>query len=642
MFSDRLKLALTLAIGGESFAVASGGIERADVVATRYGFDAEIAFYVSSETAADALFASFSTSALQKATLTVANGRVIFADAASEPLTLTGYVTHRRVREVTSRAISGKPIVGRHYVIRFADPAQALWRPHRPIELYVDTSMKDVIDLHKAQGMTITYDWAQLGEALDVLCVGLGGEQDASFYDFVIWYLHENHGVLELDPGTCAYRIGKTKARGGESLDVDLETVAELRLLGPAPPRFATTVLNPSTEAAIMAKPLTNDQSTTGVRAGAFAHTLLAAKFDQRVQIEGEWLVSDEHRVEIIYKAAPEHFRPPGQIMVLGDAFSRQLYPSGKKYRAIEIRLRARRIDTDDGEADVTSATAPYEIDLRAELELSSDPTPRLPPFARPRYPVMVEGRVLSASGQDADRTFHALEGEKDSLFRYRVHVPLWNKTVVAPFVPGGLTGHFFFPAFKNQRVLMALDFSAARISSFLEWAGKLPKDTQGDQLVLGWNDTNETIMSHVYEDNKPVLRVARRLEGDTETLTVSEGTIRMVVKEEEVAPKATPSYDVTPNVDAAKARTNSEVRGAVSGVTGQFESSMGDVTGSIDGARGEVDAALSSSEATLTGKIGDAEGQLSALSAGAQQSADQIGTAAGGAKADIKAALEE
>ncbi|MFT3765647.1 MAG: hypothetical protein QM820_09045 [Minicystis sp.] len=253
----------------------------------------------------------------------------------------------------------------------------------------------------------------------------------------------------------------------------------------------------------------------------------------------------------------------------------------------------------------------------------------------------MVEGRVLSASGQEADRTFHALEGERDSLYRYRVQIPLWNKTVVAPFVPGGLTGHFFFPAFKNQRVLVALDFDAARISSYLEWAGKLPKDTQGDQLVLGWNDTNETIVSHVYEENKPVLRVARRLEGDTETLTVSEGTILMVVKEEEVEKKAAPTYDVTPNVEAAKARTGAEVRGAVAGVTGQFESAMGDVTGSIDGARGEVDAALSASETALTGKIADAEGQLSALSAGAQQAADGLGSAVGGAKAEIDAALK-
>lgn len=641
MFSDRLKITLALVIGGEAFSIAAGGIERLDVTITRYGFEAEVGFYVSSETVADTVFAKFSTTALEKATLTVANGRVLFAEAAAQPLTLMGYVTHRRVREVVSRAVAGKPIVGRHYVIRFVDPAQAFWRQHRPIELHVDKSMKDVIDLHKAQGMTLTYDWAQLGEALDVLCVGLGGEQDASFYDFVVWYLHENHGVLELDPGTGSYRIGKTKARGGQSLAIEAGTVEEIRILGPEPPRFTTTVLNPSTEAAVPQKALTNEQSTIGVRVGAFAHTPLAARFDKRVQIETERLVPDEHRVEVIYKAAPEHFRPPGQVMTLGDAFSRQIYPFGKAYRAIEVRLTARRMDDDDGEADVASVTAPFETDLRTQLELASDPTPRLPSFQRPRYPVMVEGRVLSASGQEADRTFHALEGERDSLFRYRIQIPLWNKIVVAPFVPGGLTGHFFFPAYKNQRVLVALDFDAARISSFLEWAGKLPKDTQGDQLVLGWNDTNETIVSHVYEDGKPVLKVARRLEGDTETLTVSEGTILMVVKEEPFTKKPAATYDVTPNIEAAKARTNSEVRGAVAGVTGQFESSMGETTAAIDGARGEVDGALSASEATLTGKLTDAEGQLSALSAGAQQAVDGLGAAVGGAKADIKAALE-
>jgi len=640
MFGDRLKLTFTLVIGSDTFSLPAGSIKHLDVALTTSGFDAEVGFFVSSETEPDAIFPRLSTSDVTQATLSLANGRITFADDAAHPLVVTGYVTDRRVREVVSRSVSGEPVVGRHYVVRFVDPARAFWRQHRPLELYVDTSMHDVIELHKAQGMSISYDWAQLDEALDVLCVGLGGEQDASFYDFVVWYLHENHGVLELDPGTGSYRIGKTKARGGESRPIEEDTVAEIRVLAPEPVRYATTVLNPCTEAAVPQKSLTNDLAAPGVSVGAFAYTLLAARFDQRVQIETERLVPGEHRVEVTYKACPELLSPPGQLMTLGDKLSNRLYPFGKKYRAVEIRVTAREKDDGDGETNLAAPTAAYDLELRALLELASDPTPRLPPFRRPRYPVMVEGRVLSASGQPHDRTFYALEGASDSLYRYRINIPLWNKIIVAPFVPGGLTGHFFFPAFKNQRVLCALDFDGARISSYLEWAGKLSKDTQGDQLVLGWNDQSETIVSHVYEEEKPVLRVARRLAGDTETMTVSEGTILMVVKEEQVAPAVTPTYDVTPNVDVAKARATSEVRGATADVSGKFESSMGAVTGSIDGARGDVDAGLSTSEATLTGKIGDAEGQLSALSAGAQQATDALGAAVGGAKAEIQAAL--
>ncbi len=531
MFGDRLKLTLTLVIGGETFSITSREIEHINVAIAGYGFHAEVGFVVLSATEADEVFPQLSTTTIVKATLSIANGRAEYAQDAAAPLSLMGYVTDRRVREVVGRQAAGEPVVARHYVIRFLDPAQAFWRQHQPIVLYVNTSMQQVIDLHKALGMTITYDWTQLSTALDVLCVGLGGDQDASFYDWVVWYLHENHGVLELDPGTGAYRIGKLKSTGGQSLAIGEETSAEIRVLGPETVRHTTIVNNPSTEAAVPQKTLTNEQAVTGVSVGAFAYTVIAASFDARVQIETDRLAPREHGLEVIYRACPEQLFAPGQIMSLGGNLSSKLYASGKKYRTVEVYLKAQLVTDDEAGPDLT--TAAYDMELRTLLELESDPTPRLPPFCPPRYPVLVEGRVLSASGQDADRTFNAVAGENDSLFRYRVNVPLWGLIIVAPFLPMGLTGHFFFPAFKNQRVLCALNFDSARISSFLEWAGKLSKDTQGDQLVLGWNDESETIISHQYQENKPVLCVARRLKSDTETMTISEGAILMVVKEE-------------------------------------------------------------------------------------------------------------
>ncbi len=640
MFADRLQLSLTLVIGGDTFAISAGSIKHLDLALTPYGFEAEVGFYVNAEGAADALFPRFCSRDLLKATLEIKNGRVLFLEETRAPLALVGYAGEKRVREVVGRGIADQPVVGRHYVIRFVDPAQAFWRQHRPLELYVDTSMKDVIDLHKPAGMDLTYDWAALDDALDVLCVGLGGERGASFYDFVVWYIHDHHGVLELDPGTAGYRIGKTKARGGQAVDLDPGTVEEIRVLAPDPVRFTTTVLNPCTEAALPQKALTNPQAASGVRFGAVAYTLLSKRFEQRVQIETERLAPAEHGIEITYRACPELFLAPGRILSLGSAFSDKLYPFGKKYRVVSVSLRGRQRQEDDGEDDLRAATAAYDLDFSMRLELASDPTPRLPPFERPSYPIAVEGRVLSASGQEDDRTFHALEGERDSLFRYRIQIPLWNKTVVAPYVPNGEPGHFFFPAYKKQRVLVALDFDSARIAGFLEWAGKLSKDTQGDQIVLGFNDRSETIISHVYEESKPVLKVARRLENDTETMTISEGTIFMIVKEEEGTAQPAPSYDVTPNVEAAKAQTSAAVRGSIAEVTGSYESSVGGVTASIDGARGEVDTAVSASAATLNGKIEGAEGELSALSADAQKSVDALGAEAAKAKAELQGAL--
>src|SRR6185436_1975085 len=98
------------------------------------------------------------------------------------------------------------------------------------------------------------------------------------------------------------------------------------------------------------------------------------------------------------------------------------------------VTLRATEKHDGDGENALEVVTAAYDIHLVHRLELTSDTTPRLPSFRRPMYPVSVEGRVLSASGQAKDRTFHALPGERDSLYQYRVNIPLWNKIVVTPY----------------------------------------------------------------------------------------------------------------------------------------------------------------------------------------------------------------
>jgi hypothetical protein len=641
MFGDRLKLTLTLLIGSDTLPLVSGSIKRLSLALTTTGFDAEVAFFVSSLEVPDPIFPDFSTQTVIKATLTVANGRVLFESDAAEPLTVIGYVTEKWVREVTGKGIADGPVVGRHYVMRFTDPAQAFWRQHQPVELYVGTSMQDAIDLNKAEGMTLSYDWGKLSEAQDVLCVGLGGEQSATFYDFVIWYVDRYHGVLELDASTSTYRLGKTKAiAAGEPAEIDEETVAEITIRAPEPVRYATSLLNPFTDAAVPQKAVPNTEAVTGVTLGAVEYTWIQAEFDERVQTETDKLVPSEHLADVTYKAVPDILQAPGAPVTLGADFSSQLYPFGQNYRVIGFTFSATKHEDAGAEDDLEEATAAYDIDMGHRLELGRDPTPRLPPFQRPTYPVYAEGRVLSASGAAADRTWFPMEDESTSLFEYRINVPLWNAIVVAPFIPYFFSGHFFFPAYKNQRVLVALEFDSARIDAYLEWAIPLSKDTQGDQLILGFNDTSHTYISHVYTDDKPVLTVARVLDGDTQTVTISEGDILMVVQQLQVATPPPPVYDVTPNVDVAKAQTSSQVNGSIADVTGNYESSTGAVMGSITGAQADVGAKVSAAQATLNAQIGAAEGQLSTLAANAAAAATALGAKVAGAQAEIQAAV--
>src|SRR5262249_2097457 len=130
-----------------------------------------------------------------QATLTLANGSLVIAGEEVTSVSFMGYVTERRLSESTSEDVTGQPMVDRLYTIRFFDPAQAFWRQHRPLDLQVQSSVKDVLDLHKAQGIELTYDWPRIEEVKDIVCVGLGGESEASFYDFVVGYIAYNGGV---------------------------------------------------------------------------------------------------------------------------------------------------------------------------------------------------------------------------------------------------------------------------------------------------------------------------------------------------------------------------------------------------------------------------------------------------------------
>ncbi|WP_437932551.1 hypothetical protein WMF37_25895 [Sorangium sp. So ce291] len=636
-FSDRLAITLELRIGADTFSLPAGSVERLHVDAAIHGFSAEVVFSVSSEQETDTLFPRFTSQDLITATLTVANGNQGFADVEAPPWKLQGPVTERRLAETVAEDREGLPVAGRRYALRFLDPARVLWGQHRPLELHAGASMKQVLEQHVAPGMQLDLAWQRLAEAQDILCVGLGAEAEASFHDFVVWFLHENHGVLELDAAEGKYRLGGAKARGGETRALDADLIEEIRILAPEPPRRAVAVLNASTEAAVRKKDATSERAVTGVRRDALLRTPVQAAVDRRVALETARLAPAEPALEIALRRCPAALFAPGAALTIGEELGDKIYPAKKKYRVIAAELRA-RAEADD--PDLDDETARYTTSLRLHVERQGDPTPRLPPFRRPSYPVVVEGKVLSASGGDEDRTWHAMEGEGDSQARYRIHIPLWNRTVVAPFTPGHAPGHFFFPAYKGQRVLVALGFDTAEIVAHLDWAGRLAQDTQGNQIVLGKRERDQTTVRHVYEDNKPALRVERRLGRDVETLVISEGTIRLEVKEEKGQDEAAPGHDLKPTVEAAKERAGAEVRGSIGEVSGKFEGAMGGATGSLEAANAEVEAALEQAAATVSAKADAAEAELRGMMSSATEAMQAVVARVGEARAAVLAAL--
>jgi hypothetical protein len=117
------------------------------------------------------------------------------------------------------------------------------------------------------------------------------------------------------------------------------------------------------------------------------------------------------------------------------------------------------------------------------------------------------------------------------------VKIPLFEDQIIpAPFNPNLLPGHFYFPAYKGERMLVALDFQRAWIKRFLDWrtGARMPQDGQGVQLLVGKTPENGTALKHYYTDDKPVLLMQRTHDKDTQKIQLNEGTLLIQVKEEQ------------------------------------------------------------------------------------------------------------
>ncbi|HEU4412942.1 MAG TPA: hypothetical protein VFS43_47310 [Polyangiaceae bacterium] len=637
-FVDRLRLSLSLRAGGRAFELTAGSIERVALDHWAYGFEAEIAFAVPAEFEIEGLFEAFVGDDPLELSLSVASCVLDGTGVEAVPIVVSGPALERAVREAAAPGVAGRPVSDRRYRARFADPAAALWRRHRPIELFADASMREVFERHKAPGVALDYAMPRLDERHPLLCVAAGLDGPASFYDFVAWFLDREGAVLEFGAG--AYRVAAEKRRpASEAAPIARADVARLEIVAPEPARHAGRVLNADAGAA-RALAVDNALAADGVRADALVRTPLAARVERRKGAEAARLRPPRHGLEIDFARLPARLDAPGAFVALGEGFGGALDAAGATYRVTRLRLEAGPADVGEG-AEPDDPTKAYAASLSLSLEHAADPTPRLPPYAPPRYPVLVEGKIVSESGGDDERTWAFLPGDEGP--QYAVDVPLWGKRVPAPFVPSGGPGHWFFPGYKGQRVLVELGFDRASIRRALDWAAgaRAPAEGRGDRLVLGRRGVDGTAIEHAYRDGKPALAARRAFGDDRGALEVREGVVFLEVNEDPTASTIEPRYDVSPAVSAAKERLGGEVRAAVDELNGAFERASGEAQAELDAALGELDAAVGEAQAGLRGALGRVEGELGELSSGLASATQPAADALAAAKAALRAALE-
>ncbi|HEU4412958.1 MAG TPA: hypothetical protein VFS43_47390 [Polyangiaceae bacterium] len=572
MYLDRLRAELSIAAGeGAPVAVPSRHVERFDLRLDPWGFEAELAFWVVCEAdpSEDTLFDAFVGPAQLEATLTLGRSFDEVGEDA-EALVLKGLAVERSARELPAGDVAGAPVLSRRYRLRFVDRARALWPHHRPDSLYVDATYRDLFADNLPRGVSLAHAWAASSARRPVLSLGLGaadeapapGVAPASFYDFTFWLLDREAAGLFYDYASSSYRVADEKPNASSPRALEPDEVEAIEIALPRLRRAKVVVLNAYADAAEARREIANAVALEGVRADALARTPVASEFDARVKRETARARQPREGARVTLRRTPAAALAPNLALTLGEGFSDKLFAHGKTYRIVTLRLRGvppaeagPEAPGSDLAGQGAGADAPggdiagqgggteadlgrrYALDYELDLELASDPSFHAPPFAPPPWPFFVEGNVVSEIGQDDELTYQAYRDEATSLDFYKIAVPLFEgKKVIAPYEPTALSGQFYFPLYKGERVLVALDFDRASVAGHLDWrpGARLPLESQGNHLLLGKKGTSQTSLRHTYADGKPSLTIERTSDKDRQTIVISEGTIRLETKEDE------------------------------------------------------------------------------------------------------------
>ncbi|HET9625218.1 MAG TPA: hypothetical protein VFP84_27810 [Kofleriaceae bacterium] len=540
-FTDRLAVTLTLTISGTAHTIAGGAVRDLALELHSYGFSGALTFVVHDDHAhgggfTDQLRADFIKPDLIEVALGIAPVLVWAEAAAIQPITVAGLVIDKSIRELSFRKTADQPVLVRSYRIVFADPAQVLWGQHYPSQLYTNKAMTDVINDHLGDKITISYDFSALSQSRPLVFLYLpqGG---ASFWDFLSWYLAGAGGVLTYDYAAAAYKISATKSTSGTPIQLFGDDLATTELYYPEVARHAPKVLNSNTESPTT-KPVTNAQAATSIRSDHLLRSPIAQDVDDAVTFQTAQIALPCAEAHLAFARMPSTTLVPGALVEIAAAnrWSSESALVGTTWRVRQLSVHARASHA-PLDQDIQNASTGYQIEISAELEDKDDPRIERPAFRAPSYPGLVEGKVVSEQGNDGDKTYQVYTNATTSLSEYHVKVPLWaNQIVSAPFEPLQGSGNLYWPSYRDERVLLALDVHSAQIARLLEWrAGAvLSMDVQGEHLLFGKSDTSQTSVNHVYDGDNPVLNVARTHASDTALIKLSEGTLFLQVMEQE------------------------------------------------------------------------------------------------------------
>jgi hypothetical protein len=278
-------------------------------------------------------------------------------------------------------------------------------------------------------------------------------------------------------------------------------------------------------------------QAHAGVRSDVLLRTPIAQDVDDAVALQRVLTPVPCCEAHLRFGRMPSDTLVPGALVELPAAnrWSSESSLVGVSWRVRRLRIRA-VAPPGPLDRDLQLASTGYRVEVSCELEDKAEPRIDRPAFRAPSYPGLVEGKVVSEQGQDGEKTYQVYRDARTSLDEYHVKVPLWQGQVVsAPLEPILGSGNLYWPSYRDERVLLALDVHGAQIARLLEWRAGAPlaMEVQGEHLLFGKSDDSQTSVNHVYDGDKPVWNVARTHGSDTALIQLREGTLFLQVKEQ-------------------------------------------------------------------------------------------------------------
>ena len=542
-FKTNLFLSLKLEAEGKETEVGTGNIEEIHLKLRPYGYWCHLRFSTFDN---NEIYEMMISNKMIKATL---GFKPLDPLQAEEPLIeFKGIIIEKKFKRVPS-SLEQKNQAHRMYEIHFIDNARATWEEHYPTNIYIDESMKDVLEKHLNPEIKINYKWDLLEIKHPIIAFSLqhkywlSSYEQTNFYSFLIWYLHQENGILKYNFQDHSYTINGKKDVSAPPVEVAEWFITPPLCILPSPARYNEKTLKHTADA-LDQEDKENEEAFQSVRRETFDPQHYRVYPEQAKEQIHTSLFTDKNEVEVNFTNFSNDIQldklTPGSLICFKGVdegnWSQDLCFKDKNFRIRNLDVSINKIGVTE---EVNKLIQVFQLNVKARIEEEEALFIEFPRFIPPTFPFYIQGKVFCDIGEKEQSTYKILESEKAPQGQYLVQVPLaGEKKVLAPFVPS-YSGQYFYPFSKDAKVMLAVYFHTAKIDRPIDWdpLARLPAGVQGNQMVLASNGKDKyTVMRHEYVDGKDSFYTIRQSssEEQMQTIEMKEKDLLIAVNEKD------------------------------------------------------------------------------------------------------------